>query len=617
MTSRPTVATSARKPLRLWPGIGAALLVCLIRYVMPVVFPDTALFAVMGGIVCAMAILLWWLGFSRAPWLERLGAIALMILAPIVTARLVHESIATGMMGMMLPLYSVPVMSVALVAWAVATQHFSSGLRRCSLVAVILLACGSFALLRTDGVRGAGSDIRWRWTPTSEERLLSQASEEPVTPPSAPTALEVPKEAVQPPTTIETPTTSPARDVTRSEDTGTTPAPVATLTSNDAEWPGFRGPDRDSSVHGVRIDTDWSHTPPVQLWRRAIGPGWSSFAVRGDLIYTQEQRGDDEMVSAYKLSTGEPVWRHRDAVRFWESNGGAGPRATPTLDNGRVYAFGATGILNALEATSGKLLWSRNVAVETKTEVPGWGFASSPLVIDDVVIVAADATLLGYDVATGRPRWVGPTHRGSYSSPHRTTIDGIPQVLLLGGSGVTSLAPANGTLLWEHAWQGVAIVQPALTSDGVVINTIGGTGGNGTRRLTVAHSPSGWNVEERWTSNGLKPYYNDFVVHDGYAFGFDGNILACIDMETGKRMWKGGRYGNGQLLLLADQDLLLVLSEEGDLALVSATPGEFKEVARIPVVEGKTWNHPVLIRDILLVRNGEEMAAFKLSLANR
>jgi outer membrane protein assembly factor BamB len=352
------------------------------------------------------------------------------------------------------------------------------------------------------------------------------------------------------------------------------------------------------------------------LWRRPIGPGWSSFAVRGDLIYTQEQRGDDEIVSAYRMSNGDPVWRHRDPVRFWESNGGAGPRATPTLDNGRVYAFGATGILNALDAGSGKLVWSRNVASETKTEVPGWGFASSPLVMDGVVIVAADATLVGYDAATGDPRWVGPVHHGSYSSPHRTTIDGIPQVLLLGGSGVTSLAPANGTVLWEHPWQGVAIVQPALTSDGVVINTISGMGGNGTRRLTVAHSSTGWNVEERWTSNGLKPYFNDFVVHKGYAFGFDGSILSCIDMETGKRVWKGGRYGNGQLLLLADQDLLLVTAEDGTLALVEATPSEFKEVARTPAIEGKTWNHPVLVGNVLLLRNGEEMAAFKLSLAS-
>jgi outer membrane protein assembly factor BamB len=605
------------KALRLWPGVVAAGLLCLIRFVAPLIFPEVGAFAIIGGVVGALAIVVWWLFFSRASWAERLGAMAVMIVAPVVTLRVVHESIATGMMGMMLPLYSIPVMSVALVAWAVITRSMSNGIRRSSLAATLLLACGAFGLLRTDGVRGAGSDIHWRWTPTSEQRLLAQANEEPAPLPLAPPNAEAPKEPVAPPAASALPEPTVPHDAAKVADAPVTPTPITTLASNDAEWPGFRGPDRDSSVHGVRIETDWARTPPIQLWRRAIGPGWSSFAVRGDLIYTQEQRGDDEIVSAYRMSTGEPVWRHRDPVRFWESNGGAGPRGTPTLEHGRVYTFGATGILNALDASSGKLLWSRNVATETKTEVPEWGFASSPLVMDDVVIVAADATLVGYDVTTGHPRWVGPVHKGSYSSPHRTTIDGVPQVLLLGGSGVTSLAPANGTVLWEHPWQGVAIVQPALTSDGVVINSIGGTGGNGTRRLAVAHSAGGWKVEERWTSSGLKPYYNDFVVHKGYAFGFDGSILAAIDMETGKRVWKGGRYGNGQLLLLADQDLLLVLSEDGVLALVSATPDEFKEVARVPALDGKTWNHPVIVGDVLLVRNGEEMAAFRLPLASR
>jgi outer membrane protein assembly factor BamB len=619
MTIAQTDEPTPQKPLRLWPGVVIAIVLILVRYGLPLIAPDAELFsfplaliAIFGGMLGTVAIVVWWLFFSRAPWSERLGALVLMIVAVFATRLIIHESIRGGMMGALLFVYSVPVLGLALVVWAVATRRLSAGARRASLVAAILLACAPWALLRTAGSLGAGSEFYWRWTETPEQRLLAQVNDEPKLLPPSPAPAETPKEPLAA-KTEDKPAALPEASATAKS------APAARVaTETPAEWPGFRGPKRDGVTRSVQIKTDWSASPPVEMWRRPIGPGWSSFAVRGDLLYTQEQRGDDEIVGCYKVSTGEPVWRHRDAVRFWESNGGAGPRATPTLHKDRVYAFGATGILNSLDASNGKVVWSRNAATDTGRKVPDWGFASSPLVVDDLVIVALAGTLAAYDLVTGKPRWRGPSYGGSYSSPHRATLDGVVQIVLLGGPGAISVAPADGAVLWEHKWSPGAIVQPALTADGdILVNAITASGGIGTRRLNVSHGSGGWSVEERWTSNGLKPYFNDFVVHKGHAFGFDGNILACIDLEDGKRKWKGGRYGNGQLVLLPDQDLLLVLSEEGELALVGATPDQFRELARFPAIEGKTWNHPVLVGDALLVRNGQEMAAFRLPAAGR
>ena len=188
------------------------------------------------------------------------------------------------------------------------------------------------------------------------------------------------------------------------------------------------------------------------------------------------------------------------------------------------------------------------------------------------MIVAAAGKLVAYEAATGVPRWFGPDGGAGYSSPHLLTIHGVPQILLLDARGATSVAPADGARLWELAVTSSAlsapIIQPALTPDGDVL--IGDGQASGMYRIAVSQGAGGWTVAERWKSTALKPLFNDFVVHKGHAFGFDGSILACIDLADGKRKWKGGRYGNGQLILLADQDLLLVVSEEGELALVAA-----------------------------------------------
>ena len=276
--------------------------------------------------------------------------------------------------------------------------------------------------------------------------------------------------------------------------------------------------------------------------------------------------------------------------------------------------------MNALDAASGAVYWSRNAATDTGAKLPGWGFASSPLVIDGTVIVAAAGHLVAYDSGNGTPRWYGPKTGWGYSSPQLATIGGVRQVLLLNGPGIVSVSPDDGKVLWQHDWPGDAIVQPGVTAEGdVLMGSATGMNGNiGLRRVALAQGANGWTAQERWTTTGIKPYFNDFVVHKGYAYGFDGALLACVDLKDGERKWKGGRYGAGQLVLLPEQDLLLVLSEQGEVALVKASPDQFTEVAaRIPALEGKTWNHPVLAGDVLLARNAEEMAAFRLALATR
>ena len=597
-----------RRPLRLWPGVIAAVVLGLARFGVKAVIPGFTGFALgmQWALGAAAAVVLWWLLFSRARWLDRVGAIVLMIAGLSATWFLRHESMGPAWLFA----YAVPTLCFAFVAWAVTSRRLADRPRRATMAATIVLASGVWTLVRMEGITGDHViEFDWRWAKNAEEQFMAKASAEVS---REPIAARVPDTAAA---VQKAPTVARSSPATSLEATPAKIPAVSERTFRRVEWPGFRGPERDGISRGVRIETNWSASPPVEVWRRPIGPGWSSFAVDGDRIYTQEQRGAEEVVACYNATTGAQVWAHADATRFFEANGGAGPRGTPALSDGRVYTFGATGIVNALDAGNGAVMWSRNAASDTGAELPTWGFSSSPQVVDDVVIVAAGGRLVAYDVATGNPRWFASTGGGSYSSPHLMTIGGVAQVLMLSAVGATSLTPSEGKQLWQHPWRGFPIVQPALTADGDVL--IVAAGDSGTRRVALAHGPGGWTAEERWTSNGLKPYFNDFVVHKGHVFGFDARILACIDLEDGTRKWKGGRYGSGQLVLLSDQDLLLVLSEEGELALVNATPDRFTEVARIKAIEGKTWNHPVLVGNLLLVRNGEEMAAFRLSLANR
>ncbi len=320
---------SSPKPLRLWPAVAIAIVQLIVMIGAPLGFDDGAVIGMLGGVAGALLVALWWLFFSRARWSERIGAIVLMVAAVFATRAVAHASMVGAGQGMMIYFLPTPYLGLALVAWAVATRHLQDGVRRASLVAAILLACAPFDVIRTAGIKGgAGGEFHWRWTPTPEQLLLARGGDEPKPLPAAAATAEIAKETPTPKAGV-TPAAVPTPPI-GAKHASTAPAAVETATAAPARseggntqvaWPGFRGPNRDSVIHGVQIKTDWSASPPVQIWRRPIGPGWSSFAVQGDLLYTQEQRGDDEIVSCYRVSTGEPVWRHRDPVRFYESNG--------------------------------------------------------------------------------------------------------------------------------------------------------------------------------------------------------------------------------------------------------------------------------------------------------
>ena len=431
-----------QRPLRLWPGIAIVAAVWLTRVAAPLIGLSAAtefMLRVLGGFACGLAVLIWWMGFSRASWLERAGVIAVIVVVLVATLALGDPSMLVWVLW-----YAAPVLSLALVVGAVAGRTLSDRKRLLVMTAAIALPCAVTLAFRIPGVHGNGvAAFAWRWTESAEQRLLGR-SDEPLN-----TALRERVDNTHSSTAAAPAATKPDSTV------GTTPAPTHAATPVDTaariiRWAGFRGADRSGTVPSVHIETDWAASPPVSLWRRPVGPGWASFAVRDNVLFTQEQRGDEEFVSAYSLTTGEPVWRHRDRVRLNDPLGGPGPRATPTLAGDRVYTFGSTGVLNALDAETGSVVWSRNPQRDLEASIPNWGYSSSPLIVDDLLVIAVGGTLAAYAVADGQPRWVGPEAGDSYSSPQLATIDGVSQVLLLTASGTTSVAPATGKSLWTH-----------------------------------------------------------------------------------------------------------------------------------------------------------------------
>ncbi len=457
---------------------------------------------------------------------------------------------------------------------------------RRTLIAVLLAIAGfGFStLLRSDGMWGDFAlGLHWRWLPSPEEQMLAS-------------------KRTQTPVTLEELTT----------------ADIDQALANP-EWPAFRGSDRASRQTGTQLALDWDTNGPEELWRIAVGPAWSSFAVAGNLLFTQEQRGKMETVVCYDANSGRQVWAHQFESRFDDPMGGPGPRGTPTLAGGALYALGAEGFVMRLDPKTGEVVWQQDLREVADRQPPMWGFSSSPLVVDSVVIVYAGGKgnkgTLAFDVESGNLCWSAAAGDHSYSSPQLGRLANKTYVLMLTNTGLDVLDPATGEARLGYEWkhEGYRSLQPQVVDgDSVLMPTGMGTG---TRRIRVTNNDDELSVEELWTSRDMKPDFNDFVVYQGHAYGFDNAIFACIDLETGARMWKGGRYGKGQVLLLEDSGALLVVSEKGELVLLKADSSKHTELAKLKVLEGKTWNHPVVVGDRLYIRNAQEAACYRLPLA--
>ncbi|HLW66771.1 MAG TPA: PQQ-binding-like beta-propeller repeat protein, partial [Gemmataceae bacterium] len=390
---------------------------------------------------------------------------------------------------------------------------------RLGAVIVVALSFGFFDLLRNDGAwSDLNIDYHWRWQLTEEQKFLATHRRG-----NADVAAE---------------------------------APTPALRQGSGDWVAFRGPERDGVMQGVTIPTDWNAHPPKERWRQRVGPGWSSVIVIGDRLFTQEQRGSEETVVCYQAETGDELWVHEDTVRFDDSVSGAGPRATPTFANGRLYTQGGTGILNCLDAATGKAIWKKDLTEIAGAKPPMWGYSSSPLVVNDLVVAWAGGPngkgLLAFHSDSGEPAWTADAGTDSYSSPQLTTLAGKPQVLMLSDRGLFAVDPADGKALWQHgqAMPGAPRTgQPHLVGDSQL--AVATLDGSGLAMIRVTQEGPAWKAETLWDSSQMKTEFPDFVIYDGHIYGFDVAMFCCIDAANGKRAWKEGRYGRGQVVLLA------------------------------------------------------------------
>ncbi len=424
------------------------------------------------------------------------------------------------------------------------------------------------------------------------------------------------------PTIVEFRPDDPVTHLKKLEEERAQPAPVAKAepvvvqaATPDNYWADFRGPGRNGIYDEMPILTKWPSGGLSKLWTQRVGGGWASFVAAGGTIFTIEQRRDNEVVAAYDAATGKEKWIDGWAAHFDESMGGDGPRATPVVDEGRVYALGAEGELRCLDTATGKVIWNKNILKENKAGNITWAVSHSPLIVDGKVIVlpggGAGRSVVAYDKLTGKFVWGSQDDEQSYTSPMLVTLGGKRQLLVVSAQRAMGLTVEDGRLLWDYPWTteyNINSAQPIVTHPNRFVISAGY--GHGSALVELAPQGDKFNAKTVWQNTKMKAKFNSLVLHQGHVYGLDEGILACVNVDTGEQKWKGGRYGYGQLVLASGH--LVVLTEAGELKLVKATPEKLVEVAGFSAIEGKTWAHPSISRGVVFVRNTREMAAFRI-----
>jgi outer membrane protein assembly factor BamB len=524
---------------------------------------------------------------------------------------------------------------VLMLLWLVALSRLPWRARAGSLLGVVA-ACGLFvALFRYAGVTGDVLPIfepRWRsrtvvehvapHAPLPEAAALVEPSPEPTGEQSADSEVDAGDAPAGAALSRGEAMLPEGDSVAGSDDVGASDGPLTPRLaeppappSSAPDFPQFLGPSRDGRI-AVSLDPDWSSHPPRELWRRPVGAGWSGFAIHAGRAVTLERHDDQDRVRAYELATGTMLWEQPVGASFASALAGDGPRSTPTIDGGVVFVYSSLGVLAAADLASGGLLWSRDTKADTGASPPEWGYAGSPLVLGDRVLVVPGGTngfVVAYDRRSGELVARAGSEAAAYSSPFLATLGGTELVVSFNGRSVTGHDPATLEERFRHPWSSAQpnVAQPLpLPGDRLLVSAGYGVGAEMVR---VQSAPAGLTVELLWKSPRLKAKFTNVVLHEGLVYGLDDGVLVCLDPETGERRWRQGRYGHGQVLLAGD--LLLVQTEHGEIVLVDPDPAGLRELARHEVLDGKAWNAPALAPPFLLVRNHREAVAFELALA--